>query len=202
MMSDFYWGIDENGNPNLSHYGIKGQQWGNRRFQNEDGTLTEAGRSRYGVGEAKDWKRLHKDAAKDAKEYARAKAYYGEGAGTRRKQIKNLISERMKDPDYKAEFERQLASQDMSKHQKAANRERKVQDTKTGVERTARGVKNFLLGNAVPMTTSAIAIGAALKYTGAGENLARWGRRKLSSAIYKAQQSGAMDWLKRKLSIG
>lgn len=31
----------------LAHYGIKGQQWGVRRFQNEDGTLTEEGKSRY-----------------------------------------------------------------------------------------------------------------------------------------------------------
>ena len=32
----------------LYHYGIKGQTWGVRRFQNEDGTLTAAGRQRYG----------------------------------------------------------------------------------------------------------------------------------------------------------
>lgn len=34
----------------LSHHGIKGQKWGIRRFQNEDGTLTEEGRKRYGIG--------------------------------------------------------------------------------------------------------------------------------------------------------
>lgn len=33
----------------LYHHGIKGQKWGMRRWQNEDGTLTEAGRERYGV---------------------------------------------------------------------------------------------------------------------------------------------------------
>ena len=31
----------------LMHYGIKGQKWGVRRFQNEDGTLTPAGRKKY-----------------------------------------------------------------------------------------------------------------------------------------------------------
>ena len=30
----------------LVHHGIKGQRWGIRRYQNEDGTLTEAGRKR------------------------------------------------------------------------------------------------------------------------------------------------------------
>lgn len=32
----------------IIHYGIKGQRHGIRRFQNEDGTLTEAGKERYG----------------------------------------------------------------------------------------------------------------------------------------------------------
>lgn len=31
----------------IMHYGIKGQKWGVRRFQNEDRTLTEAGKERY-----------------------------------------------------------------------------------------------------------------------------------------------------------
>ena len=36
-MSDLY----------LAHYGILGQQWGRRRFQNPDGTLTEEGKDHY-----------------------------------------------------------------------------------------------------------------------------------------------------------
>ena len=31
----------------LYHYGIPGQKWGVRRFQNPDGTLTEKGKKRY-----------------------------------------------------------------------------------------------------------------------------------------------------------
>lgn len=34
----------------LYHHGIKGQKWGERNFQNEDGSLTAAGRERYGAG--------------------------------------------------------------------------------------------------------------------------------------------------------
>lgn len=36
----------------LYHWGIKGQKWGVRNYQNADGSLTSAGRLRYGVGSA------------------------------------------------------------------------------------------------------------------------------------------------------
>lgn len=32
----------------LTHYGIPGMKWGQRRYQNKDGSLTSAGRKRYG----------------------------------------------------------------------------------------------------------------------------------------------------------
>lgn len=35
----------------LAHHGVKGQRWGVRRYQNEDGSLTSAGRKRYDVNE-------------------------------------------------------------------------------------------------------------------------------------------------------
>lgn len=38
----------------LCHWGIKGQKWGDRRFQNEDGSWTPEGRERYGKGGDRD----------------------------------------------------------------------------------------------------------------------------------------------------
>lgn len=38
-------------NNELVHYGIKGQKWGVRRYQNKDGSLTPEGEKRYGSKE-------------------------------------------------------------------------------------------------------------------------------------------------------
>lgn len=35
----------------IKHHGIKGQKWGVRRYQNADGSLTAAGKKRYGTSE-------------------------------------------------------------------------------------------------------------------------------------------------------
>ena len=41
-MSVYTYGSNE-----LYHYGVKGMRWGVRRYQNEDGSLTDKGRKRY-----------------------------------------------------------------------------------------------------------------------------------------------------------
>lgn len=209
----------------LKHYGIKGQKWGARRFQNEDGSYTAEGKERYGRGGnsgrsgaikgsnrsggvydksdgSKDMKRLKKDAKKDAEDMARAKAYYGEGAGNRRKQIRNRISERMKDPDYKAEYDKQLAAQDMSKHQKAANRERHVQDAKNTAAKTARGIKNLLLGVG-SASIAAVMLYNAAKFTGADKKIAEFGKKAFNDVSdkvksFKKPQLKDFDWSKNR----
>lgn len=42
------------GSTDLSHSGIPGMKWYLRRFQNPDGSLTEEGRRRYGIGPARE----------------------------------------------------------------------------------------------------------------------------------------------------
>lgn len=62
-------------NLELYHHGIKGQRWGVRRYQNEDGSLTSEGRKRYGLDESghltteKGQKALYKDIKKYRKDY-------------------------------------------------------------------------------------------------------------------------------------
>ena len=72
-MSDIYYVV--NYSPNyLAHYGVLGMKWGVRRYQNADGTLTEAGKKRY-INEYTYGYRL---TDKGEKKYrnARGKAYY------------------------------------------------------------------------------------------------------------------------------
>ncbi len=48
----------------LAHHGIKGQRWGVRRFQNEDGTRTAAGMKRYAKDEYRQAKKSIKETRK------------------------------------------------------------------------------------------------------------------------------------------
>lgn len=140
-------------NDELYHHGIEGQKWGVRRFQNKDGSLTPAGMKRY-----------NKMAKKDAKEYARAKMFYGEGAGTRRKLIKARVDERSKNEYYKKQFESYMNEQDMSKHASAAKKERALKDAKNTTVKTARGVKNLALKTGASVTLTAAVVYTGYKY--------------------------------------
>lgn len=56
----------------LYHYGIKKQRWGVRRFQNPDGTLTEAGKKRYRK-ELESYRADKKKLAEDRRAFERTK---------------------------------------------------------------------------------------------------------------------------------
>lgn len=114
----------------LVHFGVKGMKWGVRKGDHPD------------VSRA-----TNKVARKDATEFARAKMFYGEGAGTRRKLIKAKVESQSKvNPDYKKAFDHHLAQQDLGQHADKARGERKVKDTKASVGKTARGINRAIQG--------------------------------------------------------
>ena len=149
----------------LMHYGVFGMKWGQRKTR--------------------------KRAQKDAKEYARAKMYYGQGAGNRRKLISNTVAQRSKDPYYKSEFDKAMANQDMAKHASAAKRERKATDIKNTTAKTARGVVNAATGNIGRASATAIVLYAAAKYTGADKVVAAYAKQTVSSVMNSAKGAKA-----------
>ena len=49
----------------LIHYGVKGQKWGERRYQNKDGTYTEEGKARRRNNSIReDYPQLHENLSK------------------------------------------------------------------------------------------------------------------------------------------
>lgn len=133
----------------LAHFGVKGMKWGVRKGNLEG---VSAGTNR--------------DARKDAQESARAKMFYGEGAGTRRKLIKAKVDAKAKrDPNYKQAFDHHLSRQDMAKHADKARGERKGKDRKEGVRKTGNAINRALNG---PFAGS-----AAIALVGAGAAYAK-----------------------------
>lgn len=130
----------------LAHYGVKGMRWGVRNSRPE------------GVSRS-----TNRAAKKDAKEFTRAKMYYGEGAGNRRKLIKAKVNQRSKDPSYKKAFDHHVANTDWEKRGKEARSKRGRADAAKGVGKAARGAKNVALGNYRNVGVGILATAAAFK---------------------------------------
>lgn len=130
----------------LYHYGTKGMKWGVRKDADRVPRSTR------------------RKARKDAIEFTNAKMYYGEGAGNRRKLIKNTVEQRSKDPVYKREFEKNLANQDMAKAAAKAKRTRVKNDAKNSVAKNARGVMHLTRGDGARVAASAAAIYGAARF--------------------------------------
>lgn len=115
----------------LIHYGVKGMKWGQRKVDGPEGVPPK----------------INKAARADAEEHTRAKLFYGEGAGTRRKLIKAKVEEKSKNPLYKKAFDHHVDKTDLNKRAEQAQKERKSTDRKKSVKKTAKGVGHIAKGN-------------------------------------------------------
>lgn len=125
----------------LIHFGVKGMRWGVRK--DSDG---------LGVSP-----KVAKDAKKDAVEFTKAKMFYGEGAGNRRKLIKARVEQKSKNADYKKAFDHYVDSTNLSKRADQAKSTRRRKDIQKTAGKTSRGIKNTLLGN--PEAATLLALG-------------------------------------------
>lgn len=101
----------------LYHHGVKNQKWGVRRYQNADGSLTPAGRNRYGVKESKRYR--------DYNDWVGSTNYVIDPGGTMSKGKKR-----------RQEKMRALAEKELG-------RKLKANDIPVGVKITKRGIKNI-----------------------------------------------------------
>lgn len=87
----------------LEHYGIKGMKWGVRRYQNEDGTLTDAGKNRLKNYQDKEYARVSKRRDKAQDKYELAK-HQRKGRGLTKESSKELRAKSIRDT-YNKELE-------------------------------------------------------------------------------------------------
>lgn len=115
--------------------------------------------------------------------------YYGEGAGTRRKLIKNKVNQKSKDSAYKEAFDYAMSKQDMNKHADAAVRERHRNDRKNEVI-------GFLGGNPGKIGAAVLGTYAVLRTTGMDKKIVHEGKKLVDKAV--------MNWqyLKWKRGLG
>lgn len=134
---------------------------------------------------------VNKQAKKDARLYAAAAMAIGEGAGNRRKLIAAQVdSKAARIPGYSQAFQRAMDAEDLGKHAKMAQRERRSIDAVKTVSKNAKGLatKDYRSVN------GGVLIVAGLIYVA---HQAGYDRKVIEKA--KELKFKAKVWAKRKL---
>lgn len=139
-------------NNELYHHGIKGQKWGIRRFQNKDGSLTNAGLKRYGTAASSAASAVGKVIAKGGKKVAE-KISEKHAQRKEKKRIENLMSK----PIRKLTEEERIERMDRRlKEKELLSLEKNVSDLKSGAMSKGRKfVEDMVTKVAIPSVLDA-----------------------------------------------
>ena len=175
----------------LEHYGVKGMRWGVRRDRPS------------GVPRA-----TSRLARKDAREHARASAYYGEGAGVRRRLINKTVEQRKKnDPAYAKAFDHHREREDMADAATKAHRKRKRTDRADTAKKSGGYLARKFTGEMGTKAAVTAVVIAGGKYLSSPRGQAQM-KRTVSTLQNKAddirRSQGAkhiQDWLKKQADL-
>lgn len=161
----------------LYHHGIKGQKWGIRRYQNEDGTLTPDGRRRYGSLEGharrasaslyglkeKAYKKLgYKEKAKSSREAKNRQIKLANKADQKNLENYNSDGSRKYSPETIKKINKNSAEM---RYRAASERDRdNVTGFRLAVGSAQRYISSKLARMAVNWMKTAAAMGASLAY--------------------------------------
>jgi hypothetical protein len=143
----------------LAHHGIKGQKWGVRRYQNEDGSLTEDGKKKYLISENSRYKYIKKLGKESGKKdydftYEKAKNMFSDDFVKRNRE--SYARMKKAEEDY---FKTSLSDK-KNKNEK----ERRERETRAFYEQEIkREVSNFIGKNSGKKVTSFKAAGKKYK---------------------------------------
>lgn len=133
----------------LYHYGVKGMKWGVRRYQNEDGTLTDAGVKRYSK----------KGYAADKRETGSTKNYKSSSDEENRKRANKYVADKRKEKTKGWSKDAKRVDSIKRKSVNAmSNKELKEVNTRKNLEKQYRDLNPSLIERGVK---AAAAIGAA-----------------------------------------
>lgn len=149
--------------PELKHYGIKGQRWGQRRFQEENGTYTAAGRERY----------------------RKSSGSSGKTSGIKKSTTKG--STKKGHPDWKPDDAEKLSDEELNKRNSRMQREQQYRDSttpkwkkeakQTAKDWTKEAIKKIFIASAVVIAADVV----RKKYTKARDNIGHQANRKLAA---------------------